>query len=112
MDRRLGATLAFLAFAVSIVIGLVVGNPVRVILGRSILALFAFYILGTLLAWVSDRILAERVDQMRAEHEQRIAALSAAAVDPTGDEATNVMADAVAGTRGSIGPAGESVGSG
>ena len=47
--RFAGASLGLLAFATTAVAGLYVGNPPTVTLSRSILALFAFCLIGLLL---------------------------------------------------------------
>ena len=70
----MGASLAFLAFAVATVSGVMVGNPVKLIVGRAVVALFAFYALGRILGWLAERILAEREEALSRELEEEIAA--------------------------------------
>ena len=60
----MGASLGFLAFAVATISGVVVGNPLGTIVGRALAALFAFYVLGRLLGWLAERVLAEREEAL------------------------------------------------
>ncbi len=74
MERRIGASLGCLAFSVSVVSGLMVGNPIDTIVRRSLLALFGFFVLGVSVGWISGRVIAERNEQLEEELEARIAA--------------------------------------
>ncbi len=65
--RLTGASLGFLAFTVTIVAGLAVGNPVSVTLSRSIFALFAFVILGMLLGGAAQLVIGEYGRKREAE---------------------------------------------
>ena len=70
--RYSGAGLGLLAFAVTVVGGLVAGNPVTVTLSRSILALFLFCGVGLALGAVAQMVVAEherkRETMIRDEH--------------------------------------------
>ena len=74
MERRIGACLGCLAFAVAICGGLIAGNSVETTVRRAIFALFAFFALGLFVGWVSERVISERQDQLREELEEKIAA--------------------------------------
>ena len=74
MERRIGASLGCLAFSVSVVGGLIVGNPIDTIVRRSLVALFGFFVLGVSVGWISGRVIAERNEQLEEELEARIAA--------------------------------------
>ena len=67
MAKRIGGSLAFLAFAVAVLCGVMAGNPVELIVGRAVLALFAFYYLGRVLGWIAEIILAEREGTLEEE---------------------------------------------
>jgi len=69
--RFAGASLGLLAFAASTVAGLYVGNPPTVTLSRSILALFAFCIIGLLLGKAAQTVVAEYERNRRSEIERR-----------------------------------------
>ncbi len=72
--RFAGASLGLLAFSTSTVAGLYVGNPPTVTLSRSILALFAFCIIGLLLGKAAQTVVAEYECNRRAEIERRFRA--------------------------------------
>ncbi len=57
--RLVGASLGFLAFAVTIVAGLYVQNPVTVTLSRSIFALFVFCLIGLLVGAAAQAVVGE-----------------------------------------------------
>ncbi len=59
IPRYLGAGLGFFAFAVSVLAGLYVGNPVTVVLSRSILALFLFLGIGVCLGLAAQAVVNE-----------------------------------------------------
>lgn len=69
--RYTGAGLGLLAFTVTIVSGLLVGNPVEVTLARSILALLVFCLLGLILGSVARRVVAEYEQQRKSEITER-----------------------------------------
>ncbi|HNQ22309.1 MAG TPA: hypothetical protein PKK06_04375 [Phycisphaerae bacterium] len=69
--RFAAATLGLLAFTLTVIAGLVVGNPVTVTLSRSILALFLFSLLGLALGAVSQMIIAEHEAKRVAEIQAR-----------------------------------------
>lgn len=68
--RFAGASLGLLAFAITTVAGLFVGNPPTVILSRSILALFTFCIIGLLLGRAAQAVVAEYERSRRADVER------------------------------------------
>lgn len=59
MIRLCGGSLALFAFAVTLVLGLVAGNPPEVILERGIYSLFIFCGLGLVVGWIGSRVLDE-----------------------------------------------------
>jgi hypothetical protein len=59
MVRSCGAALGFFAFAVTVLLGLVAGNPTDAILTRAIQALFLFFFLGLFVGWVAYRVIDE-----------------------------------------------------
>ena len=72
--RYAGAGLGLLAFTVTILCGLIVRNPVSVVLSRSIFALFTFcligIILGTFARWIvseHERSQAQRIKEKYQE---------------------------------------------
>lgn len=66
--RFTGASMGLLAFTVSASAGLLVGNPLEVTLSRSILALFLFCLLGTVLGMAAQRV----INEYEREGEARI----------------------------------------
>jgi hypothetical protein len=74
MEKRIGAALGFLAFAVAAVSGAMVGNPSVSVLKRAIVALFAFYLLGRALGWLAEQVLAEREATLNRELDEEIQA--------------------------------------
>ena len=67
MIRYCGAALGCLAFAVTIVIGLVSQVPVETTLVRAIQALFLFAVLGLFVGWVAHRVIDEHAVQRNEE---------------------------------------------
>jgi len=65
--RFAGAVLGLLAFAVTIIAGLCVRNPVTVTLSRSILATFVFCVIGLVLGAMIQLVVAEHEKGRRAE---------------------------------------------
>lgn len=61
MARTIGAALGLLAFAVSLIAGLVVQNSIERILARALLASVIFVIIGMLVGGAIDLVLAEYV---------------------------------------------------
>ena len=61
MMRLCGAALGLFAFAISIALGLAVGNPAEVVLRRAIQALLIFCVIGLFAGWVIYRVLGDRV---------------------------------------------------
>ena len=57
-----GAGLALLGFALSLVIGLCVGNPFTTLVIRAVLVLVLFYPLGCLLAHLGQKSIQENFD--------------------------------------------------
>ena len=56
------AAMAFLAFTTSMIIGLYVDNPFTTVIGRSVLCLFVFYILGAILSVIGQKVIKENFD--------------------------------------------------
>ncbi len=67
MVRFCGAAFGFLAFSITITLGLLCGNPVEVTLQRAIRALLVFCALGLLLGWIGYRIVDEHALRRKAE---------------------------------------------
>ena len=59
MVRLCGAALGFLAFSVTILLGLLADNPVEVTLLRAVWALVSFCVIGMTVGWVAYRVLDE-----------------------------------------------------
>lgn len=59
MVRLCGAALGFLAFATTVFLGLIAGNPIEAILIRAIQALFLFFFLGLFVGWIAYRVVDE-----------------------------------------------------
>lgn len=81
MQRRIGACLGCLAFAVAICGGLLAGNSIETTVRRAIFALFAFFALGLFVGWVSELMISERQDQLGKELEEKIAAQAKEALE-------------------------------
>ena len=69
-----GAGLGFLAFAVSLVIGLWTENPFITIVSRSLIVMGLFYILGCCLAGIGQKVINENVENEKQRIQQEIAA--------------------------------------
>lgn len=67
MVRTTGACLALLAFSVAILAGISADNPVTTTLSRALWALAAFYLLGTLLGYVAQRVIDEHALRLHRE---------------------------------------------
>ncbi|MGQ9649203.1 MAG: hypothetical protein ACUVXJ_03760 [Phycisphaerae bacterium] len=59
MVRLCGAAFGLFAFSITIVLGLLAGNPANVILTRALQAMLAFCLLGICAGWVACRLLDE-----------------------------------------------------
>jgi hypothetical protein len=59
MARLCGAALGLFAFSVTILLGLIAGNPADVVLLRALQAMLAFCLLGLCVGWVAYRVLDE-----------------------------------------------------
>ena len=66
-SRFVGSTLGLFAFSVTVLAGLYVRNPVTVILSRSILALFGFFLLGLVIGGAAQRVVDEHLKTREAE---------------------------------------------
>ena len=94
--RLAGVGLGLLAFSVTVVAGLAVGNPVDVILSRSIFALFLFCLVGILLGAAAEAVVAERekdrAAQIRKRYRQDAASPAAEGADgeAPGQEAPSI----------------------
>jgi len=67
MIRLCGASLGFFAFSVTIVLGLVAGNPIEVTLLRAIGAMLLFCVIGLCTGWVANRVLDEHAQARHRE---------------------------------------------
>jgi len=67
MVRLSGAALGLLAFGITILLGLLAGNPVDVTLMRAVRATFAFCLIGMAVGWVASRVLDEHALRRNAE---------------------------------------------
>ena len=69
------AAMAFLAFTTSLIIGLWVNNPFVTVIGRSILVMFIFYLLGAVLSLIGQKVIKENFDAeaktLRKEAQQK-----------------------------------------
>lgn len=54
--------MAFLAFTFSLIIGLWVNNPFTTVVGRALIVLVVFYILGYVLSVLGQRVIQENFD--------------------------------------------------
>ena len=69
--RFAGAGLGLFAFAVTVVAGLLVRNPVSVTLSRSILALFMFCLIGFILGTAAQLVVAEHAKKRESDIRKR-----------------------------------------
>lgn len=70
VSRFTGPSLGLLAFAITILAGLYAGNPPVVVLSRSILALFAFCLIGLVLGKAAQAVVSEYERKRREEFER------------------------------------------
>ncbi|NLE59242.1 MAG: hypothetical protein GX616_12840 [Planctomycetes bacterium] len=87
MVRLCGAALGLFAFSITILLGLLAGNPANVVLLRALQAMLAFCLLGMCAGWVAYRILDEHA--LRKHREMFPAegqAEQSAGVGPAGSE--------------------------
>lgn len=68
---RIGAQVALLAFSLSLLAGLWVGNPPVTVLSRALLMLVAALLVGHLVAWCGHLVLLEDLTQRKAEIDTR-----------------------------------------
>lgn len=59
MVRLTGAALGFLAFAITIFLGLSAGNTTETTLVRAMQAMFVFFALGLCVGWIACRVIDE-----------------------------------------------------
>lgn len=67
MVRLTGAALGFLAFAITILLGLAAGNSTETTLVRAMQAMFMFFALGLFVGWVACRVIDEH--SIKQHHE-------------------------------------------
>ena len=102
--RFTGVSLGLLAFAITVTAGLLVRNPVEVILSRSIFALFVFCIIGLLLGGAAQMVIAEHDKDRESEILKRYRE------DMIGKDDTGTTLKPDAGSSdGSTGGSGESI---
>lgn len=70
MIRTCGASLALLAFGVTILRGVAVGNPAEVVLSRALWALVVFLFIGLGAGWVAQTVIEEH-HQLKMEEEAK-----------------------------------------
>ncbi len=87
VTRFVGAALGLFAFSVSVLAGLYAQNPVRVVLSRSILALFVFFLIGVVVGHLAQRVIADHFNAREAEVRQE-PGLNA---DDSGNQIPNVV---------------------
>ncbi len=93
MARVSGACFGLFAFAVTIFAGLWVGNPAATTLSRGLWAMVAFFLLGSVLGYVGQRVVDEYAIRRRQELfgdpvSEGPAVPSAPAKDPAAEKAT------------------------
>jgi hypothetical protein len=59
LARYAGSTLGLLAFAIVLIAGLLAGNPLTTTLSRGVFALFAFFLLGSVLGAAAQLVVNE-----------------------------------------------------
>lgn len=101
MVKNTGAVLALLAFAVTIIAGVAVGNPATTTLTRALWAMAAFYLLGTVLGHIMNRVIDEyairRKKELFGEDDE-----ASTASEPNGGTVSNDAAGSgAAGANGS-----------
>ncbi len=69
MARFVASSLAFFAFALSIIGGVIAGNPASEVLSRAIFALFLFFLLGLMLGGAAQLVVSEYARQQDAATE-------------------------------------------
>ena len=79
--RYAGASLGLLAFAVTVSAGLFAQNSVEVTLSRSILSLFVFFGIGTVLGMAAQRVITEHEDVRESAIRERYREKKADTVD-------------------------------
>ena len=108
MTRICGPCLALLAFSVSILRGMTVGNPTDVVLARALWALLVFLIVGSAIGWLSQAVIREdaklRENREAAAREEKAEAEAELAAQAAADtEASAANADAVANIVSDVG---------
>ncbi len=77
MVRICGASLALLAFSVSILRGMAVGNPTDVILIRALWSLVLFLFLGLTAGWIAETVITEHNRLLDEKEAEQLAAAAA-----------------------------------
>ena len=67
MVSNIGAQVALLAFTVTVVVGLAVGNGPETILSRAIAAMFLALLVGQAAGWVARAVLREDLQRQKME---------------------------------------------
>jgi hypothetical protein len=87
MVRLCGASLGLFAFSVTILLGLLAGNPANVVLLRALQAMLAFCLLGMCAGWVAYRVLDEHALRKHREmFPSEVKAEQGAGSSPAGSE--------------------------
>ena len=84
--RFAGAGLGLFAFAVTMLAGLFIHNPVDVILSRSIFALFVFCIIGLLLGSAAQKVVGEHEKKRVSELKERFRPSPTVTEDGSGED--------------------------
>lgn len=71
LARVAGASLGLFAFTVTVLAGLLVGNPVIAILSRGIIALFSFCVVGFVLGGIAQIVVREHANKREKEIVER-----------------------------------------
>lgn len=96
MNRVCAAGMALLAFSCSLVIGLCVGNPFVTVVGRALVVMAIFYVLGLLFGVIGEKVIKENFDVEAEMIRQKTHAADAAAANPKPEAAAAAEASTAA----------------
>ncbi len=69
MIRRIAGVLALIAFALCLVMGIMVGNNFVTNLSRALKAMFAMFFVGLAVGWMAQRMLDENLSDQKKNEE-------------------------------------------